>query len=700
MSTFAPAANDPAATPRAPRISPLHEALDRRHSDLSFSIDTGGRPCFRVLVASDRSLFLPENAGARNASNFYDSQSEGLLPFDGAPCFYLLPRSVLHGLMPASRLYYTLVAYEDSGGSSAAYAHEPEALPQEAPSVGVSSRELGNSLSTMFGTPASQLLRVTGTGSAWGQAAEEVGEDVEGEDGPVGLSADNGEADDEDMASGEAAAADAAAAEAAAAEAGDGADDLYGEDAAEAAGARDWGDDSGEQADDGPEAEAQAAGDDVMRTPVLEGQEAAAFGGDGEDSEGGDASGNDGWQDEAAGYETPAGQSLADDYDDGYGPPATAAAAPPPLAYEEQAEDHYGAEHDEHGEDGGQAAAYGAPAQEPVPEMLPDEDADAMRASSSSGHDDDEVEIEAPEDAQALDAAPGEHRRPLDIEVCKKILALIMPFESGSEGFSRVVEDGEFAGRFGTAHPAYQRWHLGLTFGAFSFVQELGTLGQLLSLMRDRDRAAFDQLFEQADELIEVTTSSAEPKAWESPDGFSPRLRPVGGKHLWQEPWVGRFRRAGLQPRFQGPQNELAARLYIQPVQDFCKQVGLDSEQAFTLVVDRAVQMGATAALGWVLEAVTPVDTPAVRQQALARLSGGDLSAFQSAHQLPVTGAWDVPTHAAVIGALRALPDSPVPVLGCAEMVDAMLRHAQGLPWAERMKRLRDAVPSDRFLQL
>lgn len=94
-----------------PRMTPLHDPLDKRHSDLSFSVDTGGRPRFRVLVARDRALFAPDQAGARNASNFYDSQREGLLAFDGPPCFYLVPRSALHAMLPAPRLYYTLIAY-------------------------------------------------------------------------------------------------------------------------------------------------------------------------------------------------------------------------------------------------------------------------------------------------------------------------------------------------------------------------------------------------------------------------------------------------------------------------------------------------------------------------------------------------------------------------------------------------------------
>jgi hypothetical protein len=33
-------------------------------------------------------------------------------------------------------------------------------------------------------------------------------------------------------------------------------------------------------------------------------------------------------------------------------------------------------------------------------------------------------------------------------------------------------------------------------------------------------------------------------------------------------------------------------------------------------------------------------------------------------------------------------------------MLDAMLRRAEGTPWAERMRRLRAAVPADRLLAL
>ena len=298
-------------------------------------------------------------------------------------------------------------------------------------------------------------------------------------------------------------------------------------------------------------------------------------------------------------------------------------------------------------------------------------------------------------------AAPQQPGQPFDIDACKTLLARIMPFESGTEGYARVEPDGEFSGRYGAQHPAYQRYHLGLSFGAFPFVQEHGTLGQLLALMQQRDAEAFGRIFgSEAARLLAVTADSRGPQSWDSADGLSPRLQPVGGAPLWQEPWLARFREAGRQPRFQGAQNELASRLYVQPVMTLAKQLGLDSEQALTLLVDRAVQMGAAAAQHWVLEAVSPVQSLAQRQQALSRLGHGDLRAFQQAQGLPASGDWDSATHAALLSALRARSDSPLPLPTREQMVAAMQRRAEGTPWAERLSRLRAATSAERLFQL
>lgn len=663
-----------------PRITPLHDPLDKRHADLSFSVDTGGRPRFRVLVARDRALFAPEQAGARNASNFYDSQREGLLAFDGPPCFYLVPRSALHPMLPAPRLYYTLIAYADDSGSGAVYSQSPESLPREAPFVTVDTA-LNGSLGMMFGTPVGMLLRVD-SAPAMQQAFDDSGEDLgDGVPEAVGLAAD-----DE----------------------GDG-DELRAPSAGEVAAAY-----ADEDAQPGDEVDAYAADehdyDDGYANPA--GAEALsdelpdvvhAYEEEGEDA-----------IDAYAAADAPPAQD--DDYDDGFGtPPAQAQSRGSSSyehsdttvrAYEEQAEDRgdapsYRAEHEE-----AQAYAYDA-VDGAVPEMLPDEDAIGAHTAQAGERDEDEVEIEA--SAQAVDddyadgyaaGAAEAARQPFDIAACKAILARIMPFESGSEGFARVNADGEFAGRFGASHPAHQRFHLGLTFGGFPFVQEHGTLGQLLVLMRERDRATFDTTFPDADALVAVTTAADGPRSWQSKDGFSQRLRPVGGQRLWQEPWLERFRRAGQHPPFQAAQNELAASLWVQPVVGICRQIGLDSEQGLAMAIDRAVQMGVEGALAWVLECATPVETPAMKQAALAKLGAADLQSFQAAKKLPPTGVWDVATHAALIAAMRASPAAASPVLGRDEIVAAMLRHAQGTPWAARIQRIRDASAADRLFQL
>lgn len=677
-----PAADTTTSAARAPRITPVHDPVERRQGDLVFNVDTGGRPCYRVLIARERSLFAPGQAGARNASNFYDSLREGLQPYDGPPSLYLVPRAVLHAMLPATRLYYTLIAYEDRGGTQAVYAHPPESLVRAAPSVGLASDLGAQSLSLMFGTPVERLLRVGSSGLAWEQASEEVGEDLEVEaPQEIGLAADEGELPaEEDDAVAEAAAYDA---------------EEMGEDLPPPA--RAWAEPDGEpQGDEGEEAIAMAAAEaDDLRMPVMEAALGAA---DEEDDPDRDP--------DAAPRAAPLSPALADDYDDGYGLPDPARPAEPAaqgLALEHEpadGPDTYGAEHEQ-----GLAQAWGGARHASVPAPLPDEDADADPAAQAGAPDvEDEVQIEPPAQAQALPpaAVPANGaRRPFDIEACKALLARIMPFESGDEGFARVGPDGEFAGRYGTAHPAYQRYHLGLTFGGFPFVQEHGSLGQLLALMRERDRAGFERIFgAEAEALLATTTTSEGPRAWQAADGLSPRLRPVGGAPLWQEPWLGRFRAAGAHPPFQGAQNEMAARLYVQPVLPLAAQLGLDSEQALTLLVDRAVQMGPEAALAWVLEAVSPLQTPAQRQQALARLGHADLRAFQAAQRLPDSGSWDLATHGALIAALRGRPDTPVPIPTREQMVDALLRHAEGAPWSERMKRLRAASAADRLFQL
>ena len=293
----------------------------------------------------------------------------------------------------------------------------------------------------------------------------------------------------------------------------------------------------------------------------------------------------------------------------------------------------------------------------------------------------------------------GGGARPITVDDKMRIIDHIAPFESGGD-YGAINPDGEFAGRFGTNHPAYQRYHVGLSYGVIQFTQDSGTLGQLLSMMRDRDAATFAQTFgPDADRLIDVTTATG-PASSQSPDGRSARVQPVAGADLWVEPWVSRFRAAGAIEAFKAAQRELAARAYLDPMLRFAGWMGLDTERALTIAVDRAIQMGVHGACRWISEAVGPLSAPATRQQALAALGYPDLRSFQaSVAGLDADGEWGPNTHAAMVGALRALGSaSPVPIPTTDQMVETLARRAASESWHARVDTLRSAdLPAIRY---
>jgi hypothetical protein len=295
--------------------------------------------------------------------------------------------------------------------------------------------------------------------------------------------------------------------------------------------------------------------------------------------------------------------------------------------------------------------------------------------------------------------APGATVAPkplvLTIDDKRALVERVAGAESGSDRYGAINADGEFKGRFGPSHPAYQHHHIGLSYGLIQFTQESGSLGQLLAMMRDRDDAMFRQTFgENSDELISVTTAAGPPSS-ESPDGRSARTQPVGGADLWEEPWISRFRQAGQVTAFQSAQNELAARAYVDPMIGFAGDLGLDTDRALAMVVDRSVQMGVNGARHWVIAAVGPISTPALRQQALAALGHADLGSFQRAWNLPPDNLWGPLTHAGLVGALRQIGSaSPIPLPTVDQMLDGLVRRADAdnAFWASRVQRLRTAA--------
>src|SRR5262249_37540715 len=132
--------------------------------------------------------------------------------------------------------------------------------------------------------------------------------------------------------------------------------------------------------------------------------------------------------------------------------------------------------------------------------------------------------------------------------------------------------------------------------------------------------------------------------------------------------------------------------LYVDPILPFARWLGLDTDRALAMVLDRAVQMGESGARQWIIEAAGPVKTSAYLQQALVVLKT-DLASFQAkTPELKERGVFGPDTHAALTAALRASGRSPFPILTRDQMLDAIKLRAGSTPWARRTAELREAT--------
>lgn len=321
----------------------------------------------------------------------------------------------------------------------------------------------------------------------------------------------------------------------------------------------------------------------------------------------------------------------------------------------------------------------------------------APRSEESAG-----VSDTAPPEFRSLDEGPGTKvavvaapGHALDLDAKRKIILRIARDEGGGD-YAAINADGEYEGKF-PGHPAIGKYHVGLSFGLIQFTQD-SSLGELLVRMGERDAKAFRDIFgDQSDELIRVTTAAGSPSS-ESPTGRSARVQPVGGTDLWKEPWLSRFQRAGRHRPFQEVQEELAIARYLDPVLQFATWLGLDTERALAMVVDRSIQMGVEGAKRWIIATLGPVSTPTLLQPALTALGYADVHSFQLVTPgLQADGVLGPMTHAAMTAALRKLGSaSPLPVMTREQMLDALVRRSLHDPWKARVEGLRkDAGLSD-----
>src|SRR5690606_35280369 len=159
--------------------------------------------------------------------------------------------------------------------------------------------------------------------------------------------------------------------------------------------------------------------------------------------------------------------------------------------------------------------------------------------------------------------------------------------ESGAAGYSAINADSEYND---PSHPAYRRYHIGLSWGLIQFTQRSGSLGRVLQAIRRREATLadlpaehrFDALFGPgADELLRVTTDS-DPER---------RVAAVGGARLWEPVWVERFRAAGRVPHVMWSQNEIALTDYFDPNIRSAEWLGFDTARSLAMLVDRCIHM-------------------------------------------------------------------------------------------------------------
>ncbi len=640
----------------APRIFANRQQVDDRFPSVGFTIDTAGQPFFEVVLTTDPSLFDPVNASRRSTSNFYSSREHsGLIQsVTSDSAVYTAPSAVLKSFAGARAIYYTAITYHGQDLSAPAFAMPIAELKTSAPAVTLAPGFQGRTLAAILSTPLDRLQRVREDGAmSFGYSSSlssiDAKEDrAEGEDG-YGLST----AQEWDGAFSECCRDCGSAAHGAAMEDSDWS-------SASESNTTDT-DETYSDGFDGPIESASendntsvAYGEDDDRYSVGEG-----FGGSPE---------------EQFSSSHPPGMLEDQDYHYDSSEPSASNGTSRATGYEDESESLGSYDELDHDSPGYQALDSPPP---------------APTASRS------------PSPASPPPSAPTATRPALDVAAKIALIEHIAPFESGKARYAAINADGEFEGRFKN-HPAAGRYHIGLSYGVVQFTQDSGSLGRLLSMMRDRDATKFRDVFgADCDDLIRVTTASGKASK-DSPGGRSARVQPVGGTDIWKEPWLARFREAargdlfgkGNRQLFNGAQNELAASMYLDPMLRFAAWLGLITDRALAMIFDRSVQMGSGGAKKWIIGAVGPISTPAIRQQALAGLGHADLNAFQAATPgLSQDGAFGPDSHAAMVAALRAIGGrSPIPIPTRDQMLDAMERHAASTAWKHRTSQLRHAT--------
>lgn len=698
-------------------IVPCRAEISDRFPVASFAVNVPPSRLFEIACATDPRLFHTDWQRYRSPQNFYTSRTDGLLRAPDGHTAWFIPPEQLRRFAGSPRIYYALATYENAYGGAPAFSISPDGLDR-IPCIALAADFTGRGLDRArlgVSSPAdARYGAVDASTLRWG---------------------------------GDAALAAYRAAETAQQRGGEGYDDGYGDDlwkqerpadapGAEGAGYDDYahelGADCRDAEDDDPAASAlgeiEAPYEDDP--PAYGGYDATSFGGYGgddgyahelgadcrdaedddptsgalgemeapyedEDGYGGYAGDDedgydDGYEDAAdlraagAGYDDDPDGEPADDVDGAYG-----------GVYHGNGTARYGSP-DGYGNGGYGSNGYGGPlygAQQRdggTAVADPETDPDASVESEAMAGRDAEYSEEEPEEeplpvgraATALTVVP------LDVPEKVRILRVVAVAESGRDGYTAINPDNEYNT---PSHPAYHRYHIGLSWGFIQFTQRSGSLGRVLRAIKRREDEPgaaipadqrFATLFGPSwEELLRVTNA----------DGEEERVQPVGGKPLWDPEWTARFRAAGAVPHVTYAQNEIAITNYVDPNLSFAHWLGLDTPRALAMVWDRCIHMGNGGGTSWIMRAAGPIESDEDRRAALAALGHADLRAFQRAQSphLSADGRWGPKTHAAMVAALRALgARSPIAIPGRDAILQRMVDAARTARWNRRFTRL------------
>ncbi len=615
-------------------ITPVRGTISDRFAVASFNVNVPQDRTFEVACATDPSLFHPEHGHRRTPRNFYTSRDQGLLRGRHGQATWLVPAEQLRRFAGAPRMYYALATYGGPRGEHARFTISPDALDR-VPSLALSSDFTGRTLDrARVGRPDDDARYGARPGApmTWGgdlafarqQAAAVYS-------GPKAHGYDDGY----DPSLWQRSAATAPASHGpvgsyggALQQTAPGAHEAYGAPAV----ALD--EHSGEAYD------AIAAPYD--EAPVMDPPAAQS------------------WSDEEDDEELSSGLStsapLEEEYEDA---PALAAAGQRGELLQSQ--------------------TYGRPAS-PATRALESLSPAQVLGFETTGRDPEWREHDVIDEPLLSIARALQDTAPAALTIADKlsIVTVVALAESGGARYAAFNADSEYND---PGHPAYQRYHIGVSWGIVQFTQRSGSLGKVLRACERRNPQGFASTFgPHAAELLRVTNATGEEE----------RVAPVGPDGvLWGAAWKARFDAAAAVPEFQAAQNEIAITEYMDPNLQFCAWLGLDTDRALAMVYDRCIHMGNGGGRSFVARHAGPISTEQDREAALRALGHADLRAFQrSVNGLSADGRWGPMTHAAMTHALRGLQGSPVAVPSLTQMLERLASASRGQRYERRMNTL------------